>query len=90
MNKFTEQEAADFYETTRETLLKKVVIHRSKFSSEHIFESQSGELLFSENGLWILSTILSSPKAIKVHIELIRLVVKGSNASMFDLLKIHQ
>ncbi len=87
MNKYTEQEAADFYEITRETLLKKVVLYRKKFSSEQIFESQSGEWLFSESGLWILSTILSSPKAIQVHIELIRTVVKESDFSIFDLLE---
>ena len=83
--------AAAFYGVSPAALMRAVKRAPRKFTQESMFRLSAREqsaipalnsarkpaLVFTELGVSMLSTVLKSPKAISVHIQIIRDVIKG-------------
>ena len=97
-------DAADFYEVTPRALSCAVARNRRKFSGELMFRLTRVEqaavaalrslakppLVFTEAGISMLATVLSSDKAARINVEIVREVVRAMRSlglSAWDMLR---
>ena len=86
----TAETAAAFYEVTPRALLCAVARNRRKFAGKFMFRltrreraalpaghtRRRQEVVFTELGVSMLSTVLNSPKAAQINVEIVREVVR--------------